>query len=79
MSTLLLFIGCVVDVTQRNGFIVPPAFQNKNQYPPSVTCRYVIRAPDVASRGFQLMFPNFYLSDSNDYVKVTLYKKLYGP
>ena len=50
----------------------PPLFDSSTAYPPSVTCTYVIRAPEGAQRAFQLYFNNSQLADAADSVKVLL-------
>ena len=62
--------GCAVDMTRANGFVRAPLFENNTVYPPSVTCTYVIRAPQDAQRTFQLFFNESQLADAADYVKV---------
>ena len=58
-------------MTRANGFVRPPLFEsNYTVYPPSVTCTYVIRAPQDAQRAFQLFFNESQLADAADYVKV---------
>ena len=59
----------MVDIERANGFIRPPLF--KGNYPPSVTCSYVIRAPADTQHTLQLQFASSsLLADAKDYVKV---------
>ena len=70
------YAGCAVDVTRANGFVRPPLFESSSVYPPSVTCTYVIRAPQDAQHAFQLFFDESQLADAADFVKVLVLQQL---